>query len=529
MEYCFLSSSAFSFGRPILYAPEFVLLGSIETFHCEVLEFPPETNIHYEWYNKKNLMKPFSEYTSLTGEIASANVVINADHEGQIVCKASVHNNTEIAPTYSHSMNVTVIEPVEGAHIVTDPPHEKLYEGMALAMLCNTIKGTHIRYSWFVNGLQVPNQNKALTIHKTTLKDSGTYVCIANNKLNSTRTFVSNSSAQIIIIKEPVSLPEISYAVVKEPDGKYSAHITCNTSRGSLPITFKLLNHSDIIDTIVRGHLWTTFVVPITLEKEMGLIQCQADNGNMAAKSPVVALEVVPVGGAVTLTYDYDMTPTFQVIWLRMYCHVERGTFPLYHWFLNGTLLEDEGPVHMVTRPDDSVLLLVVTPITSGYFHCEATNSFDKTSSTPSKKFLITKEVLNRLSTEVMGVVFGCFLFLVVLVTGCCLIGLSHKQKTPQKLLITDTTEMSLVRTEHTDEVCRSVPFCALSISACVLPTHFSHLQDEKNYIEDMDVVTAANFNDSRQDVESIDDWPYSEEDFILSDMDEDEVPLSGS
>ena len=92
------------------------------------------------------------------------------------------------------------------------------------------------------------------------------------------------------------------------------------------------------------------------------------------------------------MTYERIMDDNFQVIQLQFHCQVERGTLPLYRWFLNNVPLTMRGLSHWVWSQDNSSLLVDLNPSMSGEIHCEAFNSFDKEISVSSQRTLISKE-----------------------------------------------------------------------------------------------------------------------------------------
>lgn len=102
----------------------------------------------------------------------------------------------------------------------------------------------------------------------------------------------------------------------------------------------------------------------------------------------------VPVGGPVTLHYDYDVGENYAVIGLRLYCKVAKGSLPRYQWFLNKTLLHGRGSFYYVVNqpPEQSILLLSVGRNSTGTYHCEVSDSFDNSTAISSKTWYLDKE-----------------------------------------------------------------------------------------------------------------------------------------
>lgn len=86
-------------------------------------------------------------------------------------------------------------------------------------------------------------------------------------------------------------MPNISFTVVKESNGDFTAHIMCTSVKGTPPITFTLQNNSQEIEKITTDHLIATFKVPIYLDQQMGTLICQAQNGNIIQTSLPMQLE----------------------------------------------------------------------------------------------------------------------------------------------------------------------------------------------------------------------------------------------
>ncbi len=153
---------------------------------------------------------------------------------------------------------------------------------------------------------------------RTTLKDSGSYMCVATNRFNQT-VFTSNSSEVVITVKgwlssvvnklwhgffehnnillhpvpsDVVSDPDISFTVLKEDIRKYSAVVTCQSIKGTPPVTFSLYNRTELVANATVEGRNATFMVPLVLGKHLGHLQCQANNGDRITYSKWIPLEV---------------------------------------------------------------------------------------------------------------------------------------------------------------------------------------------------------------------------------------------
>ncbi|XP_026131674.1 Fc receptor-like protein 5 isoform X2 [Carassius auratus] len=430
--------------KPVLSGPNAALENSVVDFSCEIPKKPSGLSVHYELYVESNLGKMIGEYSSLSGELATFSQYIRKKHDGRLICKASGHNNTDIESSFSDGWDFRVIVPVGEVSIFPHRNIENIWEGEALSLQCIKTKGTYVSYEWLLNGapVQTPydRNNDTLNIHRVSALNTGIYTCEASNQYN--ETIFNSSSSVSVNVREYVSKPELSVDVVKLEDGGYKAIITCQSTKGTLPITFNLLNHTDLILTETTDTTSALFSIPIELNRYMGRMRCNASNqGNWVLSEPY-DLTVESVGGAVTVTAFRHVALDFQVVSVELLCKVERGTFPNYSWFLNDSRLQDGG------GSDQALLLLSVDRHRAGFYHCQASDRFDNSSSISSPKMLISKEALNTLSPSVVIVVFTSFALLNVAVIACCIYGVVLRRRysreyplTEQRTRITDKWE----------------------------------------------------------------------------------------
>ncbi|XP_073328643.1 platelet endothelial cell adhesion molecule [Pagrus major] len=491
--YCSRASSQSSLGLPRLFGPSEALVKTVAEINCELLTYPENETILLQLFKDGNRSRLLAEYTSLDGEVATFPLYVKPNHEGNLECVARAQNNSLIEPTVSNIHYLKVIEPVKGAEIEVLSDHMDLFEGDKLELGCKLKAGNHVSYKWLLNGRlvsQSPLHDGHLLINRTTSQDSGSYMCVAANSFNQTEFFVANSSEVVITVKDLVSNPDISFTMLKEDLHYYSAVVSCQSTRGTPPITFSLYNSTEFVDNVTVEERIATFKVPLVLGQHLGFLQCQAKNGDRIAYSKKIPLEVVPVGGPVTMRYDHHSGENYAVISLSFYCKAAKGTHPRYQWFLNKTLLHDRGSFYSVVHqpPEQSILMLSVGRSSAGTYHCEVSDSFDNTIAIRSKGRYVDKDVLNRIPVWVVAVVFGSFTFLVLLVSVCCCIGVMFRRR--------HYGEKSLMDFEME----RMVPV-------------YHGKMDLSHYNEDADVVNAARGGEGDQaSLVSVDEWPQIEE-----------------
>ncbi|XP_041641835.1 Fc receptor-like protein 5 [Cheilinus undulatus] len=489
---CSQGNSQSLLGRPQLFGPSEAQHYDVVEFKCQVKTYPKNEAILLQLYKEGNRDKLLSEYTSLKGEIAIFPLVIKSHHDGNLECLAKAQNNSKIEPTVSHTHHLKVVVPVKVAELVVASGPVEFFEGKMLELRCDLTEGNYVSYSWLLNGQPVSQSphhravDNQLQITRTTSSDSGLYMCVATNTFNNTKVFSSNSSVTITV-KDTVSKPDISFSVSKEDSHYYYAVVTCQSMKGSPPITFSLYNSTELIANMTTKDTVGIFRVPLVLGEHLGKLRCRAVNGDQTAYSKWIPLKVVPVKAPVMMDYKKTMNDHYAVISLSLYCKAAKGTHPRYQWFLNDTLLQGQGSFYHVVHqpPESSVLLLSVGASSAGTYHCEVSDSFDNTTTISSRRHYLDEDVLNRLPFLVVVVVFGCFIFMVLLVTVCCGVGVMLRRRQNEEKFLGN---MEMER---------------------VVPAFEGEL-DVTNHEEDADLVRTARgseFDQASSDV-SVDEWP---------------------
>ncbi|XP_048871490.1 uncharacterized protein LOC125742994 isoform X4 [Brienomyrus brachyistius] len=224
-----------------------------------------------------------------------------------------------------------------------------------------------------------------------------------------------------------LSKPHVSFAVTKEGSG-YHADVTCHLANGTPPVQFRLfLNDTEVASRTALSRS-TSFSVPVRLGERLGNVQCGAENTVQRLVSNAVTLEVVPVGGAVHLQVQYLHDAASTVVAVLLRCTLTRGTFPEFAWFLNDTLLGEKGASHLMTDRNGTLLLVPIMAENSGYYRCEAKDSFEESPWLRSQEHLIHSSAASRMVTlEVIAVAFSCFLLLAILGSAGVALALTNR------------------------------------------------------------------------------------------------------
>ncbi|KAG9267018.1 muscle, skeletal receptor tyrosine protein kinase-like isoform X2, partial [Astyanax mexicanus] len=279
-------------GKPVLLGPPEAVLGTVEEFFCELDKVPGGLAVLYKLFKDDYLI---GDYSAHTGEPGKFLILVKHTHDGRFICEASGQNNTEVTPSFSDPKRFKVIEKAEAARITSEPDSEVFWEGESVTLQCSVISGTYLSYEWQLNdSLVVHRYNRSqgqLTIQRLSTSDSGVYSCSASNHFNGS-LYSTSTTALVVRVKEQLSEPEISFQVIGDGKGIFSALVTCMSERGTPPVTIHLLKNNRSL--AVEHGLRVVFSVPIHLNQDMGLVQCQATDGTRIMHSKPQNITVDP-------------------------------------------------------------------------------------------------------------------------------------------------------------------------------------------------------------------------------------------
>ncbi|KAK7930244.1 hypothetical protein WMY93_006639 [Mugilogobius chulae] len=217
---CYKGHDAPVLGKLLLYGPSVALVKKTVYFYCELEMHPENETVHYQLFKEGDRSKILGDDTSLHGEGRGIVILTKTFHDGILECVATVQNNTSVQPTVSNGHRFRVIEPVKTAEVEVTSGQTEFFEGKTLELQCKLEKGSYVTYEWFLDGQKITQtqyrylDDKRLMVFRTTSKDSGSYMCAAQNSFNET-IYRVNSSAVLITTKDVVSTPDISFTVLK--------------------------------------------------------------------------------------------------------------------------------------------------------------------------------------------------------------------------------------------------------------------------------------------------------------------------
>ncbi|XP_023672738.2 Fc receptor-like protein 5 isoform X2 [Paramormyrops kingsleyae] len=425
--------------QPVLSGPQREYLAARVTFTCTAPQVPLPAVFELLRDNESQVL---AEKSLMRSRPVNFSLPVRDGSAGIYRCRVTPKGGPVPGlPFYSNGLPFQVVIPVRVTSLFPDPNPPTLYEGQMLTLSCRVQRGSHLTYSWLRDGKPLPDSplpdsplpdsplpdsplGGSLTIGPVTQSHAGNYSCAARNDM--TNSHVSHSRDIPVVVRALLSKPHVSFAVTKEGSG-YRADVTCHLAKGTPPVQFRLfLNDTEVASRAAPSRS-TSFSVSVRLGERLGEVRCGAENTVQRLVSNAVTLEVVPVGGAVHLQVQYLHDAASTVVAVLLRCTLAQGTFPEFAWFLNDTLLGEKGASHLMTDQNGTLLLIPVMAENSGYYHCEAKDSFDDTPWLRSQEHLIHSSVSRMVTLEVIAVAFGCFLLLAILGSACVALALTNR------------------------------------------------------------------------------------------------------
>ncbi|XP_029950403.1 Fc receptor-like protein 5 isoform X2 [Salarias fasciatus] len=429
----FIKISGSNSVHPVLTGPDKAYLGSRAVYRCTAPGSSPP--VRYELVSSDGALMA-SSVDPQGDQPATLGMKVSEASAGAYHCRATAGGNTGV----SNSITLSVVIPPLQTTVTSEPFPPVLYEGSRLVLSCGVDRGSHLSYTWFFNRTEVDGDiedvfnvtGNKLVVEEVTPEHAGSYYCIASTSVQDIQRFSSSSDIQVTV-KVYVSKPEISFSVFRE--GKsYRANVTCWSSRGSPPANFSLLlDEAEVYSVRATQSLVGWFVVEVVPGLDMGLAHCQVKTELQELKSEPVTLEVVPVGGDVSVNVEYLYTSASRLAAALLTCKVSRGTFPLVSWLLDDSVLPSL-PHSALINEGQTLILTQLGPEESGSYRCRARDSYD--SSGPwveSEAQLVQVTEARMTTTEKISISFCCFLLLVLVVCSVCVLKMfNHDRAHPQ-------------------------------------------------------------------------------------------------
>ncbi|XP_049426899.1 Fc receptor-like protein 5 isoform X2 [Epinephelus fuscoguttatus] len=447
--------------RPVLTGPDMAYLGSRVAFRCNATHssLPVTYELLLELDDGDVVIDTAADLQE--DQRASFFLKVAATSEGSYHCKATAGESTGV----SNSIKLSVVTPASNTRVTSEPFPPVVYEGSHIVLSCSVSKGSHLSYTWFFNRREVTSSTSPLlhltgnklVMENVTPEHAGWYYCMAWSTVQDIRRFSSSFEFQVTV-KVYVSKPRISFSILKE-GASHSANVTCWSTRGSLPVNISLLIDDEEVGSVTATEsLAAWFPVTMVPGQDMGMAQCRVNTEVQKLMSDPVTLEVVPVGGDAKVEVEYLYSADSKLAAARLSCQVSRGTFPYVSWLLNDSVLPPETYMdsyiqsvlshYALSTHRQTLVLATLGPEESGHYRCRARDSYDDSGpwvESAAVRVQATDRILCSMpratsatetlpkvsmnTTEVITIVFCCFLLLMLAVgVGCVYKMFEHKQ-----------------------------------------------------------------------------------------------------
>ncbi|KAL1005511.1 hypothetical protein UPYG_G00060030, partial [Umbra pygmaea] len=420
-----------------LIGPDKAYLNSKDVFQCKSSGLPAPTT--YELLKDGNLVATSNILEE--DQSTAFTLKISPTSEGSYQCRVA----TEESIYLSGTLHLQVVIPVSGTTVTSDPDPPTLYEGSRLTLRCVVNKGSHLSYTWFFNRQEVTSSSASpltplllqlventLVVETVTAMHAGNYYCMAGTRMETISRF-SSSTEVTVKVKVFLSEPQISFTIAKDGLG-YHGNVTCMSSRGTPPVTFHLtLDEKEVASAVAKESLVAWFPVAMVPGNFMGMARCRVDSDAQQVTSQPLALEVVPVGGSVTVDIEYLYKMDSKMSAARLQCHLSFGSFPAFSWSLNNSLLphlSDAASSHALANGGRTLVLTEITQENSGYYLCRARDSYDNASAwVESEPVLVQIIDVTMPTIEVIAIVFCCFVMVTLVGGVACIIWMLNSRR----------------------------------------------------------------------------------------------------
>ncbi|XP_066560628.1 inactive tyrosine-protein kinase 7 isoform X2 [Amia ocellicauda] len=240
-------------------------------------------------------------------------------------------------------------------------------------------------------------------------------------------------------LQEGVSLvSDPQFAVLFENE---KLTLRCNVVKGTHLSYEWFFNSQPIVNSTAHRFINNMMIIEQVNSHQSGSYFCLAKNhmnGTLQFSNSSLPIQVtvrVPVQGQITLESQKIHNEHWIIERIILNCSVERGSHPRYSWYLNGSQLQEQGRC---------LVLSSIHPKNTGFYHCEVSDSFNDTNTIKASPYFIDMKEFNYISIEVIALVFVCYLFLTLLLTGCCIWGFLYRRSQNDRQTCKKTEEIEL-------------------------------------------------------------------------------------
>ncbi|XP_045426899.1 carcinoembryonic antigen-related cell adhesion molecule 1 isoform X12 [Pipistrellus kuhlii] len=176
-----------------------------------------------------------------------------------------------------------------GPDTPTISPSDSHYlRGTNLSLSCQAASNPPAQYSWLINeSSQQPTQE--LFISNITLKNSGSYTCLAHNSV----TGLTRASVKTVTVYEPVGKPTLRASNAAVTENKDTVVLTCLTNDMDISIRWLFKNQNLLLsDRMKLSRDNSTLTIDPVRREDAGGYQCEVFNPVSSGKSDPFRLDV---------------------------------------------------------------------------------------------------------------------------------------------------------------------------------------------------------------------------------------------
>ncbi|XP_076717691.1 Fc receptor-like protein 3 [Callospermophilus lateralis] len=259
--------------------------GEMLVLVCSVAEGTGVTT--FSWH-RENTSESLGRKTQRSQRAELEIPVVRGSHGGGFYCTA----NNSYGPVQSQVVNVTVRVPVSRPVLTLRVPSVHPVVGDVMELHCEALSGSPpILYTFYhedvtLGSTMAPSGGGASFNLSLMEKHSGNYSCEAENDLG-----IQHSELVTVIVTVPVSCPVLT---LRAPRAQAAVgdvvELHCEALRGSPPILYQFyLEDVTLGNSSAPSGGGASFNLSLTAEHS-GNYSCEADNGQGAQRSEVVAL-----------------------------------------------------------------------------------------------------------------------------------------------------------------------------------------------------------------------------------------------
>ncbi|KAM7054294.1 Fc receptor-like protein 2 [Molossus nigricans] len=265
--------------------------GNSVTLSCDTRLAPDRsrTQLRYSFFRDGHALK--SGWSSSEFGISA----LWKEDSGYYSCEAMTATRSVSRRSLQSHVEVQRI-PVSGVLLETQPPGGQAFEGNRLVLVCSVAEGTgEITFSWHredtgesLGSKSQRSQRSELDILVIGESHAGGYYCTAKNDDD-----LIQSEAVNITVRIPVSQPVLNISA----PGAHTyigdiVELHCEDKRASPPVLYSFYHENVSLGNIsVSSGGGVSFTLSLTTNRS-GNYFCEADNGLVAQRSEVVALNV---------------------------------------------------------------------------------------------------------------------------------------------------------------------------------------------------------------------------------------------